>query len=203
MQIRPTTTQDLVHLAALETAPDTSAWLGETGLAWHERALADPDQEHLVAETAGTLAAFVLLAGLRDGQGAIEVRRMAVLLEFRRTGHGRALLRAALAHAYDLHGARRVWLDVKTQNLRARALYESEGFILTQTLANAVTEADGTASDLLVMDHTRLLAWKEGRMRWPTKTAADVSATPGSFHRALSDPLPRAGRTLADRHHDL
>jgi diamine N-acetyltransferase len=73
VSIRPGTAADLAGGAALETGPDTARWLGETGLAWHERALADPDQEHLVAEEDGHLAGFAVLAGLRDGGPAIEL----------------------------------------------------------------------------------------------------------------------------------
>jgi diamine N-acetyltransferase len=151
LMIRPTRADDLTRIAVLEAAPDTPQWLGETGFAWHERALTDPDQEHLVAESGGAPAAFVILAGLRGSDGAIELRRMVVGPDFRGAGQGRALLKAALARAHDHHGASRVWLDVKAENVRARALYESERFVLTQTLADAVTEADGTTTDLLVM----------------------------------------------------
>ncbi|MGH3655712.1 MAG: hypothetical protein ACRDUA_03540 [Micromonosporaceae bacterium] len=37
--------------------------------------------------------------------------------------------------------------------MRARTLYESGGFRTTETLVAAVTEADGTTTDLLVMVH--------------------------------------------------
>lgn len=49
--------------------------------------------------------------------------------------------------------ARRVWLDVKTGNLRARSLYASAGFIVASALATVVPEPDAVASDLLVMEH--------------------------------------------------
>jgi diamine N-acetyltransferase len=152
LTIRPTAAEDLVGVVALETATDTSVWLGETGLAWHEHALTDPDQEHLVTDNGTALTGFVVLAGLHD-TGAIELRRMVVHPASRGAGHGRALLKAALTRAYDHHGASRIWLDVKAQNLRAKTLYESEGFRATETLTGAVTEADGTTIDLLVMIH--------------------------------------------------
>jgi diamine N-acetyltransferase len=152
LAIRPTTREDLIDVVALETATDTSVWLGETGLAWHERALIDQDQEHLVTNNTA-LTGFIVLAGLQNELSAIELRRMVVHPAFRGAGHGRALLKAALTRAYDRHRARRVWLDVKPQNARAKTLYESEGFRAAETLAAAVTEADGTTTDLLVMVH--------------------------------------------------
>jgi ribosomal protein S18 acetylase RimI-like enzyme len=149
--IRPTRTEDLDRVVALEAAADTVEWLCETGRAWHERALADRDQEHLVVEYDGAVIGFGVLAGLRTCDGVIELRRMAVDPAHRGSGTGRALLRAAIGRALDRHGAHRVWLDVKVHNERARLLYESEGFVPTETQAGAVAEPDGTTSDLLVM----------------------------------------------------
>jgi diamine N-acetyltransferase len=153
LTIRPTTAEDLIDIVAIEAATDTSVWLGETGLSWHEGALTDPDQEHLVTDSGSALTSFVVLAGIRDTAGAIELRRMVVHPSSRGAGHGRALLKAAISRAYDYHHARRLWLDVKARNRRAKTLYESEGFRTVETLTGAVTEVGGSTSDLLVMVH--------------------------------------------------
>jgi diamine N-acetyltransferase len=76
---------------------------------------------------------------------------MVVSPAFRGAGRGRALLRAALARARREHRAARIWLDVKPHDVRARRLYESEGFVLTRTTARALTEPDGMKTGLLVM----------------------------------------------------
>lgn len=151
VSIRIGTRADLAGVAALEAGQDTAAWLGETGLDWHERALADPGQEHLIAEDGGRLAGYAVLAGLGDTGRGVELRRMAVDPAQRGTGVGRGLLRAAVTRARDQHGARRIWLDVKARNGRARALYESEGFALTGEPPTMFTESDGTTSELVVM----------------------------------------------------
>jgi diamine N-acetyltransferase len=153
LTLRETTAADLGWVVAMETAPDTRQWLGETGLAWHERALADPDQEHLVAGDGTALAGFVVLAGLRRADRVIELRRMVVAAAFRGSGRGRALLQTALDRACHHHRARRVWLDVKTGNLRARSLYASAGLTVAPALATVMPEPDAAASDLLVMEH--------------------------------------------------
>lgn len=152
LSLRPTTPADLPDVAGWEAEPGTAVWLGETGMAWHARALNDPDQEHLVAESSGTPLGFAVLAGLCAG-GPIELRRMVVGAAHRGAGHGRGLLAAALVRAYDDHGAREVWLDVKPGNARARALYASAGFTVIETRADAIAEPDGTRSDLIVMTH--------------------------------------------------
>jgi GNAT superfamily N-acetyltransferase len=151
VSIRIGTRAGLAGVTALDEGQDTAAWLGETGLGWHERALPDPDQEHLIAEDGGRLAGYAVLAGLRDAGQGVELRRMAVDPAQRGTGVGRGLLRAAVARARDQHGAGRVWLDVKARNNRAWALYESEGFAPTGDPAVAFTEPGGTATELVVM----------------------------------------------------
>jgi RimJ/RimL family protein N-acetyltransferase len=66
----------------------------------------------------------------------------------RGTGRGRELLKAVLARTWHDHGPDRVWLDVKAHNLRARRLYETEGFTLSAILPGGMSEPDGTATDL-------------------------------------------------------
>jgi diamine N-acetyltransferase len=152
LTLRPSAVADLDVVTGWEAEPDSALWLGETGLAWHSRALADPDQDHLIAVEEAAPVGFAVLAGLSEGTD-LELRRMLVRPAHRGTGRGRALLMAALAWAYQQRGAQGVWLDVKAHNQRARALYESAGFAAASTLTGAITEADGSRSDLIVMTH--------------------------------------------------
>ena len=143
LRTRLATVHDLKTLVTLETGPDTARYLGVTGLGFHERALADPDQEQIVGElddpaTGPAIVGFVVLAGLRDGGGRIELRRIVLSGAHRGGGHGRALFRAAVARAYRRHGAAELWLDVKPENSRGRALYESEGLVHTGTIPDPV-----------------------------------------------------------------
>lgn len=162
LTIRPTTGDDLDQVVALEADLDTAVWLAETGRAWHELALADPDTEHLVAEDvvaedvvarAERIAGFVVLAGLRDGDGLVELRRIVLDRGRRGTGQASFLLAAAVHRAYGRHRARGVWLDVKAHNERAIALYRGGGFTPTPGPRGALTEPDGTVTELVVMVH--------------------------------------------------
>jgi RimJ/RimL family protein N-acetyltransferase len=69
---------------------------------------------------------FVLLAGLRRDDRVIEFRRIVITTPGQ--GFGRAAIRCVKHLAFDAFGCRRLWLDVKPDNVRARALYASEGF---------------------------------------------------------------------------
>ncbi|MBO0877731.1 MAG: GNAT family N-acetyltransferase [Pseudonocardia sp.] len=152
LTLRRTTPDDIDDLTCWETEPGTSAWLGGTGHDWHTRALADLDQEHVVAADRDALVGFAVLAGLR-GCGGVELRRMVVAPAHRGTGYGRALLQAVLVRAYRHRGAQTVWLDVKEHNRRARSLYESTGFVARETRRDAIAEPDGAASTLVIMVH--------------------------------------------------
>lgn len=148
--IRPATAGDLDAMIVLEAEPEAARFLGVLGRPFHDRALADPDQEQLVAEIGGALAGFVVLAGLLHGDGRIELRRIVVARTHRGAGWGRRLFRTAVARAYQRHDARQVWLDVKPGNARALMLYTSEGFVPCGTIPDP-TEPGGT---LKLLVHT-------------------------------------------------
>ncbi|MEP6825358.1 MAG: GNAT family protein, partial [Ramlibacter sp.] len=69
-------------------------------------------------------------------------------------GYGRAALRVAKKVAFDDLGAHRFWLDVKTHNTRAKALYDSEGFVVEGLLRESVRTDTGFES-LVVMSMLR------------------------------------------------
>jgi ribosomal protein S18 acetylase RimI-like enzyme len=104
---------------------------------------------HLVAELDGTVVGFGVIAGLGTFDGVVELRRMVIDPVHRGRGLGRSLLRSMTRRAYAA-GARRVWLDVKPDNERARSLYESEDFVPTETIADAET-----TDELIVLVHAR------------------------------------------------
>jgi ribosomal protein S18 acetylase RimI-like enzyme len=148
--------EDLDAIVALEASRDTMEWLGETGPAWHQRALADPDQEYLLAEDEnGHLLGFALLAGLKRPDRRVELRRIVISTKRRGEGLGRELLHAAVTRSYTRHRAAQVWLDVKAQNSRARALYESAGFSADKPGPVAPND------DLIVMVHASAGQWDE------------------------------------------
>lgn len=136
LALRATARADLAAVTAWEAEPDTACWLGDTGPAWHGHALSDPTQEHLIALRAGVPVGFAVLA--RVPGPSVELRRVVLAAEHRGSGHGRALLRALLARAATVHGATEVWLDVKADNTRARALYAANGFTVSRAIGQLI-----------------------------------------------------------------
>lgn len=89
-------------------------------------------REHRVAEHRGRLVGYVRLGfptELPSNAHVRQIRGLAVAEEARGLGVGRALVRAAVAEARE-RGARRITLRVLGHNTAARALYESEGFVV-------------------------------------------------------------------------
>ena len=89
-------------------------------------------RDHLVAELDGRVVGYVRLAyptPLAANTHVRQIQGLAVAEEARGAGVGRALVRAAVGHARQA-GARRITLRVLGHNGPARALYESEGFVV-------------------------------------------------------------------------
>jgi ribosomal protein S18 acetylase RimI-like enzyme len=86
----------------------------------------------LVALVGGAIAGYVKLARateLAATDHVVTVNGIAVDHAYRRRGVGRALVVAAAREARE-RGARRLTLRVLSDNRPARALYESEGFVV-------------------------------------------------------------------------
>src|SRR5690606_5077643 len=88
------------------------------------------------------VVAFGVLAGLRE-PGAVELRRMVVAREGRGQGLGRLLLRHLLEQALARPQVSTVWLDVGSDNVRARSLYRNFGFEEKPAPPGAVLLEDG------------------------------------------------------------
>ena len=87
--------------------------------------LDSPHGLYLVVEDGGEVSGQI---GVRHVLGELHITTIAVRPEYRRRGHARALIGAALA-AYPK--ARHVHLEVRPSNVAAVALYESLGFRAT------------------------------------------------------------------------
>ena len=145
-RLRPTRQSDLDFVLSLEQDPANLPYITPWERTQHEAAIRFPDFRHFIVEAGPGLdaAGFLILIGCRSRHQSLELKRMVV--QAKGQGTGRAALRLAKKIAFDELGAHRLWLDVKKPNTRARALYDSEGFVVEGELREAVKVAGGYES---------------------------------------------------------
>jgi len=150
VRLRPTMQSDLDFVLSLEQDPANLPYITPWERMQHEAAIRFPDFRHFIIEGGDGLESvgFLLLIGCRSPNHSLELKRMVV--QSKGGGYGRAALRVAKKVAFDDLGAHRFWLDVRTHNTRAKALYDSEGFIVEGVLRESVRGANGYES-LIVM----------------------------------------------------
>ena len=124
---RPSTLDDLAFVMAAERAPDNAPFVLQWPREKHVEAMTDPAYAHWILEHAGRPAGYVILMDLFNPHASLQFRRLVVTEKGR--GIGRAAVRLVKAAAFERFGAHRLWLDVMEHNVRAQALYASEGFV--------------------------------------------------------------------------
>jgi diamine N-acetyltransferase len=154
VSLRPTMTSDLQFVLSLESDPGNLAFITPWERTQHEAAIRFPDFRHFIVEGGPQLDAvgFLILIGCRSRNQSLELKRM--VIQTKGSGFGRAALRMAKKVAFGDLGAHRFWLDVKARNTPAKALYDSEGFVVEGELRDAVKVPGGFES-LIVMSMLR------------------------------------------------
>jgi diamine N-acetyltransferase len=155
LRLRPTMLSDLDFVVSVERDPANLPFITPWDRTQHEGAVRFPDFRHFVIEAGvgdSGRDGFVILQGCRNPHGSVELKRL--VLQPKGRGLGRQCVRLLKQMAFrDLH-AHRFWLDVKSLNTRALALYEGEGFVAEGRLRESVRirneGADGYDS-LIVM----------------------------------------------------
>lgn len=150
VRLRPTMSSDLEFVLSLEQDAENLPFITPWERTQHEAAIRFPDFRHFIVEGGEGLDAvgFLILIGCKSQHQSLELKRMVV--RSKGHGYGRAALRVAKKVAFDDLGAHRFWLDVKQRNTRAKALYDSEGFVVEGTLRESVRTAEGFES-MIVM----------------------------------------------------
>jgi RimJ/RimL family protein N-acetyltransferase len=172
IRLRPTMLSDLDFVGSVENDPENLPFITPWERVQHEGAVRFPDFRHFIIE-AGTdypSAGFVILQGCRNPHGSVELKR--IVLQPKGKGYGRACVRLLAQMAFRDLGAHRFWLDVKSANTRALALYRSEGFVEEGRLRESVRSGAGWDS-LIVMSllEPEYLALLEARATRKADTA--------------------------------
>jgi len=125
--LRPTGSDDLDFVLALEHHPDQRPFIGQWTREQHLDAIARADREHWIIEAAGErLGYLIAYDSIADGFG-VYVKRIAV--GPKSTGIGRRAMQIFLRHAFDELDASFVCLAVRGHNLRAQRSYLASGFV--------------------------------------------------------------------------
>jgi RimJ/RimL family protein N-acetyltransferase len=152
VRVRPTMLSDLDWVASVETDPANLPFITPWERTQHEGAIRFPDSRHFIIEAAAGYerTGFVILQGCRNPNRSMELKRIVLQRPGQGQGRGRACVRLLKRMAFRDLKAHRFWLDVKTLNQRALALYTSEGFVEEGRLRESVRAGDGYDS-LIVM----------------------------------------------------
>ena len=150
LRLRPTMQSDLDFVITVEQDPANRPFITPWERTQHEGAIRFPDFRHFIVESGEHWArsGFVILQGCRNPHGSVELKR--IVLQDRGQGLGRRCVQLLAQMAFRDLGAHRFWLDVKSGNHRAQALYRSEGFVEEGRLRESVRTGDGYDS-LIVM----------------------------------------------------
>ena len=150
LRLRPTMLSDLEFVISVEQDLANRPFITPWERTQHEGAIRFPDFRHFIVEAGPEYASagFVILQGCRNPHGSVELKR--IVLQPKGRGLGRACVRLLAQMAFRDLGAHRFWLDVKAKNIRAQALYRSEGFVEEGRLRDSVRTDDGYDS-LIVM----------------------------------------------------
>ena len=150
VRLRPTMLSDLNYVISVETDAQNLPFITPWERTQHEGAVRFPDFRHFIVEAGPDYAAagFVILQGCRNPHHSVELKR--IVLQPKGQGLGRACVRLLLQMAFRDLGAHRFWLDVKLLNVRAQALYRSEGFVEEGRLRDSVKTDDGYDSQVVM-----------------------------------------------------
>ena len=164
VRLRPTMSSDLDFVISVEQDGANRPFITPWDRTQHEGAIRFPDFRHFIVEAGAGYpsAGFVILQGCRNPHRSIELKRIVLLPAVHGQGIGRSCIRWLAQMAFRDLRAHRFWLDVKARNVRAQALYRSEGFVEEGRLRESVRTDDGYDS-LIVMamleaEHAEMLA---------------------------------------------
>ena len=143
LRLRPTMLSDLEFVASVELDPSNRPFITPWERVQHEGAVRFPDFRHFIVEAGAGYpsAGFVILQGCRNPNASVELKR--IVLQPKGQGYGRACIRLLAQIAFRDLGAHRFWLDVRSANERALALYRSEGFVEEGRLRESVKTGNG------------------------------------------------------------
>ncbi len=150
IRLLDTMEDDLDFVLRAEQSAENCSFISVWTREQHLSTLSSKNLSHLIIENIadGSRVGYIILAGLADANQSIEFLRIVVTEKGK--GYGKEALRLVKKMAFQELKAHRLWLDVKEHNVRARHVYESEGFVAEGVLRECIKAEVGFES-LVVM----------------------------------------------------
>lgn len=127
ISIRRTTEADLDYVLATENAKENAPHVAQWSKEKHLASFQNEDILHVIIEADHQRAGYAIIAGLKESNKAIELRRIVIVDKGK--GLGKAAIQIIKKLAFEELGAHRLWLDVREYNQKAKELYKTLGFV--------------------------------------------------------------------------
>lgn len=157
IRLRSTCSDDLDFVLAAENHAENIPYIRQWQRRRHEDAIASDDEAHFIIETdASHAVGYAILQDLTSPDGCLMLRRLVITEKGQ--GYGKQALQLLMQQAFEVHGAHRLWLDVKTDNHRAKTLYTQAGFVHEGCLRESMKNSTGYSSmDIMGLLHPEYL----------------------------------------------
>lgn len=142
IRIRRTENRDLNYVIQTEMDEANAKFIGHNTPEEHLAMMQHPDVLHLTIESveSGDPVGYMILAGLKNLNHAVEIRRIAV--SKKEQGYGKEALQMAIRLAFEEMNAHRLWVDTRVHNEVAQHAYESVGFVYEGIMRDAARIGD-------------------------------------------------------------
>lgn len=146
--IRETTAEDLEFIIPAEQAEENAPYVAQWSREQHLKAFEEADILHVVIEAEGHGIGYAILAGRKDANKCIELKRVVIIEKGK--GLGRRTLELFKKLAFEELGAHRLWLDVREYNQKAIHLYETLGFVREGLIRECIWMGDKFVSHYIM-----------------------------------------------------
>ncbi|MCG8332768.1 MAG: GNAT family N-acetyltransferase [Chitinophagales bacterium] len=126
--IRKTTEEEIDEIVSIEANKENQQFIISNTRAEHLQLLQDKGIAHLIVKSRNNQTiGFVILGGMASHNQSIEFRR--IVINEKGKGYGRKVIQSIKKYCFEELKCHRLWLDVLENNVRARHLYKTEGFV--------------------------------------------------------------------------
>jgi diamine N-acetyltransferase len=146
--LRDTRTEDLDFVIPAEQSKENAPYVAQWSREAHLKAFEDEDVLHVIIETEGRRVGYAIMAGLKEPNKCIELKRVVVIEKGK--GLGRRAMELFIKLAFEELAAHRLWLDVREYNQRAIHLYDSLGFVREGLIRECIWTGDKFVSHYIM-----------------------------------------------------